>query len=595
MTRISKNPDFHRGLNTRAAFLLAFVMGVNGVHLRHAQVADAAEAEPPKPPILKAVAAYGQPRYLSAPTDDWILAREGMFFDFLPRDPKDPLRATTQIWGERISTVADRAFIADGTTIRVLDLAAEIRPRVFREEDMKFPIADLLARESSLYVVIRDREPSNQAADSPLRFPEFLLKRFAVAPDGMLRESGDARLPRFGRSVALGATPKGISVAMSDWGSPRVTEFDVSEPNALRALTPSERKPGKLIRLIPRADSPAYQIDISTTGLRPRSAYDLAVVSGVAYVADQEGLISIDVSDPLHPRSLGRCSLPNYAHRVRVVGKMAYVACGEGGFQAVDITDPAKPIHLGGLKYDHVYDFAVHDSIACLAAWDAGMIIARIAQGSAPVLLAVAPASGDCGGVAIQGSVAYGTFRRDVSHNESDSFVERFSLVDPARPIKLDETHELGDSEPQLQSEPDDASVDAKPDFLSPAIGTVGPIPPSTFLCAGNEKWKVVTIPINEDSRYPTPRWLGGSLYVAEVRKSTRTMDSELRVYTLDQGEFKKTLEVRPRWDEEDGDLHPLEEINGMARCGDYLLVAAGGHGLVVLPDPVVAKGKRPQ
>jgi CSLREA domain-containing protein len=81
----------------------------------------------------------------------------------------------------------------------------------------------------------------------------------------------------------------------------------------------------------------------------PGSATEIAVVDGIAYVADgSAGLRLYDVSDPAAPALLGSLDT-DAAGDVAVVGNRAFVADGSSGLRVVDVSDPSSPREITGL------------------------------------------------------------------------------------------------------------------------------------------------------------------------------------------------------------------------------------------------------
>ncbi len=57
----------------------------------------------------------------------------------------------------------------------------------------------------------------------------------------------------------------------------------------------------------------------------------MSVVGSLAYVADGSSLQIIDVRNPANPTWRGAYDTPGFAYGVTVVGRLIYVADGEGG------------------------------------------------------------------------------------------------------------------------------------------------------------------------------------------------------------------------------------------------------------------------
>ncbi|WP_241758882.1 LVIVD repeat-containing protein [Pyxidicoccus parkwayensis] len=74
-----------------------------------------------------------------------------------------------------------------------------------------------------------------------------------------------------------------------------------------------------------------------------------------------------DVSTPLEPRLLGRhvLGVPGYPHDAFAHGNRLYISHGTGGYQVVDVSDPANVKLLGGYAFDGM--FAHHNAVGTFA------------------------------------------------------------------------------------------------------------------------------------------------------------------------------------------------------------------------------------
>jgi hypothetical protein len=86
---------------------------------------------------------------------------------------------------------------------------------------------------------------------------------------------------------------------------------------------------------------------VRSTIATPGYAHRAAIVHPHAYVADQDGLLVIDVSNPDAPVLLGHVK-GFFATDVAVAGSMAYVS--GIGFRIVDVSEPETPQIVGGLE-----------------------------------------------------------------------------------------------------------------------------------------------------------------------------------------------------------------------------------------------------
>ena len=80
------------------------------------------------------------------------------------------------------------------------------------------------------------------------------------------------------------------------------------------------------------------------------SGFATFVENGTAYHVSADGLLILDVSDPMHPYQLGTYTVPgpNWAADVVVVGHYAFV--DYNGLRVVDVSNKAHPIEVGSLS-----------------------------------------------------------------------------------------------------------------------------------------------------------------------------------------------------------------------------------------------------
>jgi hypothetical protein len=74
-----------------------------------------------------------------------------------------------------------------------------------------------------------------------------------------------------------------------------------------------------------------------------------------------------DVSKPLEPQLLGRhvLGVPGYPHDAFAYGNRLYISHGTGGYQVVDVSDPAQVKRLGGYQFEGM--FAHHNAVGTIA------------------------------------------------------------------------------------------------------------------------------------------------------------------------------------------------------------------------------------
>jgi hypothetical protein len=165
----------------------------------------------------------------------------------------------------------------------------------------------------------------------------------------------------------------------------------------------------------------------------PGTAEGVAIVSGLAYVADgQAGLQVIDVSDPTAPTVVGALDTPGYAYALAVIGSHAFVADGSSGLRIIDVADPAAPTLVG--TYDTpglAIDLTVDGDLALVADIQGRLVLLDITDVTAPSLLATygTPPSSNCYDVAVSGDLAFVTVQ--------GAGLLVLDIVDPAAPALL--------------------------------------------------------------------------------------------------------------------------------------------------------------
>ncbi len=117
-------------------------------------------------------------------------------------------------------------------------------------------------------------------------------------------------------------------------------------------------------------------------------AQSIQVVGTNAYVADAAGgLRVISVGNPSGPTRIGGYDTPGETYGVYVVGQAAYVADGPNGLEILDISDPARPSRLGGYSASGsvAYSVRVRGNLAYLA--DGNLKILDVQNPASPALL----------------------------------------------------------------------------------------------------------------------------------------------------------------------------------------------------------------
>ena len=104
-------------------------------------------------------------------------------------------------------------------------------------------------------------------------------------------------------------------------------------------------------------------------------ALDIMVIDTLAYIADGWGGLAItNISNPVNPTFIGRWSNPGnvWVDGLYVSGHYAYLATDEG-LWIIDVSEPATPIYLGNLNRGWELDVFVVGNIAYAAALTFGI------------------------------------------------------------------------------------------------------------------------------------------------------------------------------------------------------------------------------
>ena len=159
-------------------------------------------------------------------------------------------------------------------------------------------------------------------------------------------------------------------------------------------------------------------------------AIDVAVAGNYAYVIEYESLLIVDITDPLSPILAGRYEALSWpVAGVAVAGNYAYVVdMIESGLVIVDISDPSSPIFAG--RYDTAGSataVAVSGNYGYIFDGYNGFLIVDVSDPSAPTLAGSYDTAGVVSDVAISGNYAY------LADNEDDLVI--VDISDPSSPI----------------------------------------------------------------------------------------------------------------------------------------------------------------
>lgn len=130
------------------------------------------------------------------------------------------------------------------------------------------------------------------------------------------------------------------------------------------------------------------------------------VSSGTAYVAADDGLHILDVTNPSLPKRVGFYS-QNECHDVFVSGGLAYTAMS-GCLEIVDVTHPTTPTRRGKLSFTPAYGLSLSDKKVFLALQNShGLGIVDVSNPSSPTLLGSCPLTDTAWAVDVSSGTAY--------------------------------------------------------------------------------------------------------------------------------------------------------------------------------------------
>jgi hypothetical protein len=124
---------------------------------------------------------------------------------------------------------------------------------------------------------------------------------------------------------------------------------------------------------------------IATTGIAGR-AMDVKCSGNYAYIADQYGIMVLDLSAPQAPAFVGRVAVGGTAESVTVSGLYGYLGAGAAGMEVVDLSNPYAPNREGGIPDIHsAYQSAAQGNLLFVVGGDEGLSILDLDTPSAPL------------------------------------------------------------------------------------------------------------------------------------------------------------------------------------------------------------------
>ncbi len=113
----------------------------------------------------------------------------------------------------------------------------------------------------------------------------------------------------------------------------------------------------------------------------------MAVQGDLAYLAcGQGGLQILDIHDSSAPIVVGRVGVSGWAQDVAVAGNHAYVAADNAGLQVIDVSNPANPVLVGTYSESYVTVVAVAGDYAYVGDW-LGLQVLDVSNPENPALV----------------------------------------------------------------------------------------------------------------------------------------------------------------------------------------------------------------
>ena len=131
---------------------------------------------------------------------------------------------------------------------------------------------------------------------------------------------------------------------------------------------------------------------------------DRAYVSGAQTV--QNGLRILDLSDPLHPLSLGEIDMNG--GKIALQGNYVYQAAWDDGLNIIDVSNPSNPTLVNQFDLSNeIRDVAIAGDFAYLAAHNGGLQILHVADPQNPQLIGQHNTPGRAASISLSGNTAY--------------------------------------------------------------------------------------------------------------------------------------------------------------------------------------------
>jgi len=143
--------------------------------------------------------------------------------------------------------------------------------------------------------------------------------------------------------------------------------------------------------------------------------YSISIDNDRAYLAcGAGGMQIIDISDPIAPVVIGSYATTGSARGIYARRDTAFIATNDNGLVIVDALDPSSPVLIGNLDTDgYAYGIWVEDSLAFIADYDEGIRVINIYNPTAPFETGYYSDIHNCLGVTVANGYIYASFGND--------------------------------------------------------------------------------------------------------------------------------------------------------------------------------------
>ena len=166
---------------------------------------------------------------------------------------------------------------------------------------------------------------------------------------------------------------------------------------------------------------------------------DAYLYGNYLYVVDiTNGLSTMNITDPSNPIFINTINLPGSTHAIDIEGSYAYLACSDGGFQVVKISDLSSPPILTGSygSLDESWGVHVSGDYAYVADRGGDLRILDINDPSSPSFVGSYNTPASANGIFVSGDYAYvadwnsGLQIIDISDPSSPTYVGSYNTPD---------------------------------------------------------------------------------------------------------------------------------------------------------------------